>query len=128
MATAILGVPVLLFPILQKQSAGTARGYLAARIFGAIPLTVGAICLLILVTLGRESVMAGATNTSQFQPLGTLLSSARDWTSLIGRQVILGLTALILNWALYKSKLVPRRSRQYSCFRWPCRRWCLHCG
>lgn len=108
MAAAIFSIPVLLFPVLQKHSTGAARGYLTARIFEAVPLTVGAICLLILVSLSRESVIAGASGASQFQPLGTLLRSARDWTSLIGGQVIFSLTALILNWALYKSKLVPR--------------------
>jgi hypothetical protein len=108
MAAAIFSIPVFLFSVLQKHSAGAARGYLIARIFEAIPLTMGAICLLVLVTLGRESVMAGATDASQFQPLGALLRSARDWTSLIGGQVIFSLTALILNWALYKSRVVPR--------------------
>lgn len=108
MAAAIFSIPVALFPILRKHSAGAARGYLSARIFEAVPLTVGAICLLVLVTLGRESVTAGATASSQFQPLGTLLLAARDWTTLIGGQVIFSLTALILNWTLYRSKLIPR--------------------
>jgi hypothetical protein len=108
MVGAIFAIPIVLFPILHERSAGAARGYAAARILEALPLALGVICLLCLVTVSRESVTAAATSGPQFQTLGTLLRATRDWTTLVGGQVIFSLTALILNWTLYRWRLVPR--------------------
>jgi len=108
MVGAILSIPIVLFPILREHGAGIARGYTAARILEAVPLALGVICLLALVTVSRESTTAPAANAPQYQTLGTLLRATRDWTTLIGGQVVFSLTALILNWALYRWRLVPR--------------------
>lgn len=108
MAAAIFTIPIVLFPILQRHSTGIARGYVAARIFEAVPLMVGVICLLSLVSVSREFVTAGAATAPQLQMLGTVLRATRDWTTLVGGQIIFSLTALILNWALYRWRLVPR--------------------
>jgi len=61
-----------------------------------------------LVSLSRESASPTTATGSQFQTLEALLRSTREWTTLIGGQLIFSLTALILNWALYRSRLVPR--------------------
>jgi len=108
MAAAIFAIPVMLFPILKMQNENIALGYVVARIFEAVPVVVGAISLLSLVTLSQEFVIAGATDASHFQTLGTMLRAERDWTDLIGTQIVFSLTALILNYSLYQSKLVPR--------------------
>jgi hypothetical protein len=108
MAAAIFGIPVMLFPILKKHNEKIALGYLATRIFEAVPVIIGTISLLLVLTLSREFVIAGATAASYYQTVGTLLLAARDWTDLIGTQMVFSLTALILNYSLYKSKLVPR--------------------
>mgnify|MGYP001816483364 CR=1 FL=1 len=107
MVTAMLAGPVALFPTLKRQSAGSVLGYLLARFFEAVPIVVGAISLRLLVTLGRESLAAGATSAPFFQALGTLLLAARDWTDIIGTQIVFSLPALILNYALLRSRLVP---------------------
>ena len=36
------------------------------------------------------------------------LLAARDWTDLIGTQLVFGLTVLILNYSFYRSQIVPR--------------------
>ncbi|MCK4938524.1 MAG: DUF4386 domain-containing protein [Methanosarcinales archaeon] len=108
MAAAIFAIPVMLFPILKKHNEKIALGYLVARIFEAVPIVVGVISLVSLSTLSQEFLIAGATNTSYFQTLGTLLLAARNWTDLIGTQIVFSLTALILNYSLYQSKLIPR--------------------
>jgi len=108
MAAAIFGIPVMLFPILKKHNENIARGYLVARIFEAIPVIVGAISLLSLLTLSQTFVLSGATNDIYFQTFGSVLLITRDWTDLIGTQIVFSLTALILNYSLYKSKIIPR--------------------
>jgi hypothetical protein len=108
MAAAIFAIPVMLFPILKMHNENMALGYLVARIFEAVPVVVGIISLLSLVTLSQEFLLAGAMDASYFQTFGSLLLAARDWTDLIGTQIVFSLTALILNYSLYRSKLVPR--------------------
>ena len=60
------------------------------------------------MTLGRKSLDSGATGAPYFQTLGSLLLAARHWTDIIGTQIVFSLTALVLNYSLYRSRLVPR--------------------
>ena len=108
MIAAIFSIPVVLFPILRKHSENLARGYLIARIFEAVVLVIGTISLLSLLTLSREFVASGATDASHYQTLGAVLLAACDWTLLIGGQIVFCLTALVLNYSLYQSRLIPR--------------------
>jgi len=107
-AGAFLGIAVMIFPILKKHNESIALGYVVARICEAIPFIVGVISLLSLLTLSQEYVQSASTDVSYFQTFGTLLIAVHDWTNLIGSMIIFSLTALILNYSLYRSKLVPR--------------------
>ena len=108
MIGAIFSIPVVLFPILKRHAESVALGYVVARTFEAVVLVIGTISLLLLVTLSREFVGSGPTDASHYQTIGALLLAACDWTMLIGGQIILSLTALILNYSLYQSRLIPR--------------------
>lgn len=107
LAGAVIAIPVVMCPVLKQQSEGAARGYFAARMLEGMVIVLGAIALLTLVTVSRESVdiVAGAT---EFGPIGAALVAARDWTDLIGTQLVFGVTALILNLSMFRSLLVPR--------------------
>jgi hypothetical protein len=107
MVGAVFAIPVVLFPILKKHSESLARGYVVARIFEAAPLVVGVFSMIALLTLSRDYVAAGAPSAPHYPTLGALLLATSDWTLLIGGQVILSLSALILNYGLYRSRLVP---------------------
>jgi len=108
MVTAIVSIPIFLFPILKKQNENIALGYVIFRIFEVIPLLFGAISLLLLLTLSKEFAIVGVMDAPQFQTLGTLLLAAGNWSTLVGGQIIFSLTALILNYSFYQSKLIPR--------------------
>jgi len=60
------------------------------------------------LTLSQEFVKAGAPDASYYQTLGTLLLAAGDWAFLLGFGLAFTLSALILNFLLYQSKLIPR--------------------
>ncbi len=107
LAGAVIAIPVVMFPVLKQQSEGVARGYFAARLLEGMVIVLGAIVLLTLVTVSRESAdaVAGAT---EFGSVGAALVVARDWTDLIGTQLVFGVTALILNLSMFRSLLVPR--------------------
>jgi hypothetical protein len=105
---AVVVIPVMLFPIFRKHGEALALGYLGSRIIESVVIIVGDISLLSLLTISREFVRAGAPDASQFQALGTLLLAASDWTFLLGPGIAFSLTALILNYILFESRLVPR--------------------
>ena len=107
-SAAVVVIAVMLFPIFKKHNEALALGYVASRIIEAVILIVGHISLLLLLTLSQEYIKAGAPDVSYFQTLGTLLLGVYDWTFLLGPTIVLSLTALILNYILYQSRLVPR--------------------
>jgi len=105
---AVVGIPVMLFPIFKKHNEALALGYVGFRIIESVIVIVGSISLLSLLSLSQEFVKAGAPDASHFLTLGTLLLAARDWTILLGVNIVFPLDALILNYILYRSKLIPR--------------------
>ncbi len=105
---AVIVIPVMLFPIFKKHNEALTLGYLASRIIESVILIVGAISLLSLVTISQEFVQIAAPDAANFQALGTLLLAVSDWTYLLGPGIAFSITALILNYLLYQSKLVSR--------------------
>ncbi|NOQ18282.1 MAG: DUF4386 family protein [Dehalococcoidales bacterium] len=105
---AVVGIIVMLFPILRKYNEALALGFYSLRFIEAISTIVGSIILLTLLTLSQEFVKAGVPEASYYQTLGTLLLAAREWAFMIGSGLVWSLSALILNYILYQSKLIPR--------------------
>jgi hypothetical protein len=104
---AVVAIPVVMFPILRQHTDGVARGYFAARMVEGMVIMAGAIALLTLVTVSQESADLGV-GSSIFGATGTFLLAVREWTDLIGTQLVFGVTALILNLSMFRSMLVPR--------------------
>ena len=107
-ARAVIGIPVVLFPILKKHDEALALGFFSLRIIEGICTVVHSILLLSLLTLSQEFVKAGAPSASYYLTVGTLLLAARDWAFLIGSGLVWSLSALLLNYVLYRAELVPR--------------------
>jgi hypothetical protein len=107
LAGAVVAIPVVLFPFLRQDSEGIARGYFAARMVEGMIIVAGAIALLMLVTVSQESIDGGGGD-ALFGTTGTMLLAARDWTDLVGTQLVFGVTALVLNISMFRSLLVPR--------------------
>ena len=107
LTASVVAIPIMMFPILKKHNEGLALGYVGARIFEGFFDVVIAISMLLLLTLSREFVEAGAPDASSFQTSGILLIALKDWAG-IPEQFPYGLGVLILNYLLYQSKLIPR--------------------
>src|SRR5665647_37304 len=105
MAAAIAFIPAMISPILKKYNGALALGYAVFRTIEAVTIIIGAIGMLLLLTLSQQFVMAGAPDASYFQTLGTLLQTLVN--NLIST-IIFSISALILNYILYQSKLIPR--------------------
>jgi len=106
-AVSALGTAVMLFPVLKKTIESLALGYVALRLIENIFYIVGALSLPIILTLSQGYV-AGASNVSYYQPLGTLLLALHGWSIWMGTLIFFGLGSVTLNYLLYQSKLVPR--------------------
>jgi len=107
-SAAVIAIAVLMFPILRRWSESLALGYVGFRILESAILVVGTISLLALVTLSQEYVQAAVPDKAYFQTLGDLLVGVSEWAQMLGAMIVFGLTALILNYLLYQSELVPR--------------------
>ncbi len=107
-ALAVVGIPVVLFPVLKKHDEALALGFFSLRFIEGICTVVHSILLLSLLTLSQEFVKAGVPDASYYLTAGALLLAARDWAFMIGSGLVWSLSALFLNYVLYRSKLVPR--------------------
>jgi hypothetical protein len=107
MGLALAMVPVMMFPILRKHNEALALGYVVFR-GGLEAVTYLAIATswLLLVPLSQIYAQAGALDASNVQALGTLLLEAKEIGSIL--TIVFCLGALIFNYLLYQTKLVPR--------------------
>ncbi len=109
MGIALVAIPIVIYPVLRRFSERLALGYVVARTIEVVIVVIGSIGLLTLLTVSREFVNAGASGAPLFQALGDFLLAGRDWG---GHGVLdasaFTLGALILNYALYQARLVPR--------------------
>ncbi len=108
LAAAVIGVAALLFPYLKRQHEGLAIGYVSARIIEGTIIILGGISSLLLLTLSRDFLDSGSSETGAFGPSSALLLEAREWTDALGTAIVFGISALILYGVMYRSELVPR--------------------
>ena len=105
---AVVGIGIVLYPILKKHIEALALGYATARAIEGVLFTVYVIGILSLLTLSQEFVRAGAPDASYFQTGGTVLRAASDWAFSIGLRLAFVVSALLLNFSLYQTRLIPR--------------------
>jgi hypothetical protein len=107
MGLALAMVPVLMFPILRKRNEALALAYVVFR-GGLETVTYLAIATgwLLLVPISQIYAQAGAWDASNAQALGTLLLEAKEIGSVLA--IVFCLGALIFNYLLYQTELVPR--------------------
>jgi hypothetical protein len=105
---AVVVIPVMLFPVLKRHNEALALGYVGFRTMESVILIVGNISPLSLITLSQEFAQAGAPDASYFLTLGTVLVAARDWSILLGVDIVFPLGALIFYYLSYQSRLIPR--------------------
>ncbi len=107
LAASAVGISIAIFPILKKYNESLALSYFAARAFEAIFVIFGIVNLLAILSLSQEFVNAASPVLSYYETSGALLLSAYEWSSVL-LDVPFMLSALILNYLLYKAELVPK--------------------
>lgn len=104
LALAVIGIGALLLPVLRPYGEGLAVGYVAVRTLEAAFILMASTTALLVVALGQDWGSAAAVGV---EPVGSALLSAREWTYFLGTMPLLGVSAVILNTLLYRSRLVP---------------------
>ena len=105
LALSVIGIAALLLPVLRPHGEGLAVGYVAVRTLEAAFILMATTTALLVLTLGQDWGSAMAVGV---QPVGGVLLSAREWTYFVGTiPPLFGVSAVILNTVLYRSRLVP---------------------
>ena len=105
---SVIGISVLMFPIVNKENENIAIGYVCFRLLEATLIIIGIISLLSIVTLSQEFGKVVNPNASSFLTAGKSLVVIHNWTFLLGPNLSLGPSTLLMSYFLYDSKLVPQ--------------------
>jgi hypothetical protein len=108
MAVLTVSISIYFYSILKKYNDALALGHVVFRTIETVFFTVCAISLLTLLTLSREFVIAGTPDPSYFQTLAASLLAVHEWAGGVFATIAFSLSALMLNYILYRSKLTPR--------------------
>ncbi|MGY5859005.1 MAG: DUF4386 domain-containing protein [Candidatus Thorarchaeota archaeon] len=107
MAAAIVGITIAIYPVLKKHNENLALSYIAARVFESIFVVFSVISLVAIFSLSHVYVHATAPVVSYFETSGALLLESFAWAGHL-LDIPFVLSALILNYMLYKFELVPK--------------------
>jgi hypothetical protein len=99
---SVAAISVVLYPVLRRSSQRLAVGYVAARSIEAALFALATANLLMLTQLSHETVSNGR------EALSGLLLAGHNWNQVTLPFVAFALGALILNYTLYETRLVPR--------------------
>jgi hypothetical protein len=99
-------IAALLFPVLRRVHEGIALGYFGLRIMEAMTLVVTTVSVLLLVTLGRQSLATGVPADS-LRGAATVVEGLHDWAFPLN-PIVFTLGAVLLYSMLYTARLVPR--------------------
>jgi hypothetical protein len=105
---AVLGIAVAIYPVLRGFSERLALGYVAARSIEAALFAIATLHLLTLVSVSQEYVAASEQVAAQLRVLGDLLLVGHDWNNAALPFTTFSIGALLLNYTLFRAKLVPR--------------------
>jgi hypothetical protein len=104
-ALAGVGSAVALFSVVKRQHEGFALGFVTTRLIEGTTIVIGVVSLLAVVTLRQHPAGADA---SSLVAVGQSLVAVRNWTFLLGPNLMAALNALLLGTLMYRSRLVPR--------------------
>ena len=104
-----IGVAVVMFPILRRESESVALGYVASRIVEATMIGVGIISLLAIVTLRGDLAGSVGANGGSLQIGGRALVAIHQWTFVMGPGFVVGVNDILLGYLMYTTALMPQR-------------------
>ena len=101
---AQIGVAVVMFPILKRQSERMALGYVASRTVESVDDRCWPDCLLSILTLRGDLAASVGANGESLEIAGRTLVSIHDWTFLIGPGFCVGVNDILLGYLMYSDR------------------------
>lgn len=108
---AFLAIPltaVFLFPVLRRYGEGPALAYVGVRVLEAVPLVLFDANMLALVDVSRAYLAEPATGMAHWELVGSSVRAMSDSAFLVSVGFVFPVGALIVNWILFRTELVPR--------------------
>jgi len=109
LAISGIGVAVVMFPILRRESERLALGYVASRIVESTMICVGLVSLLSVLTLRGDLATSVGANAGSLEIAGRTLVAVHRWTFLIGPGFCVAVNDILLGYLMYSTGLMPRR-------------------
>jgi Domain of unknown function (DUF4386) len=103
-----IGTAVTLYPVVKRQNAGMALGFVASRTLEATMIFTGVASLLSLVTLHQSLGTATGANAASLVTIGASHIATYNWAFTLGQSLMPGINALLLGTLMYRSGLVSR--------------------
>lgn len=107
-AISVAFIAILLFPILKKKSEPLALGYVGMRIMEGVFFAAYVAALLAVLSISKEYSISNAQDVSNFKSTGQALLTLAEWTFDIGLGIVFTISAMILNYILFRFALVPK--------------------
>ena len=107
-ALAGIGTAVTLYPVVKRQNAGMALGFVASRTLEGTMIFTGVASLLSLVSLHQSLGTATGANATSLVTIGASHIATYNWAFTLGQSLMPGINALLLGTLMYRSGLVPR--------------------
>ncbi len=104
-----IGVAVVMFPILKRESERLALGYVASRIVESTMIGVGIVSLLAVLTLRHDLASTIGANSGSLVLTGRALVAIHNWTFLAGPGFCVGVNDILLGYLMYSTGLMPPR-------------------
>jgi hypothetical protein len=106
MALAVVGSAVALYPVVKRKAPSLALGVFGLRTLEAAMITVGVVSVLTAVNL-HQNALAGGDTTSLLTAHQTLVG-IYDWAFVVGPNLVLATSTMMLAYVMFRSQLVPR--------------------
>jgi Domain of unknown function (DUF4386) len=104
-----IATAVVIYPLVKRQSATVALGYVTARIMESVIIAIGLMSI-ISVTNINDALGASGADATTLAVQGNSLVSTYEWAFLFGPGLVVGFgNGLMLGYLMYRSGLVPRR-------------------
>jgi hypothetical protein len=104
-----IGVAVVMYPILKRESERLALGYVASRIVESTMIGVGILSLLAVLTLRHDLASTIGGNSGSLVITGRALVAIHNWTFLAGPGLCVGVNDVLLGYLMYSTALMPPR-------------------
>jgi hypothetical protein len=99
----------VIYPLVKRQSATLALGYVTARIMESVFIAVGLMSIISILSVNDALAAAGGAEATVIVAQGNSLVDTYDWAFLFGPGLVVGFgNGLMLGYLMYRSGLVPR--------------------